>query len=147
MRYRRISATLNWNGGKPRIGIWLITAANSEYSTRETSIDTSITGSGQLFPGCQICIITLHCGRRIICSHIKLQSDLATCRDMSAVTIKLNLTDTLQHIIGTVSQIENLPAYYTKRTTAVALLRHLRGKFVQGPEIGKIVSLVEIAGH
>ena len=122
-----------------------MSAANSKYSLRETSIDTSITGFGQIFPGCQICIETLHCGMQIIGPHIKLRSDAATCRDMPAVKINVKLPDPLQHLIGTVPEIEKLPAYITKTTASIALLRNLREKLVQGPEVGKIESLVEIA--
>ena len=54
-------------------GIWVILSATDTFTMRESSMDSSNAFQVRTYPGCQICIIALECGKQITTPHLKIK--------------------------------------------------------------------------
>lgn len=125
-------------------GIWLITSATSTYSLVETNMDPRQQEMIR-FPGCTICIVTLECGRQLQGPNIKIRSDLSSCQKTPAVKLTVKLPTPIQQLLSSIPQVDDLP-YFTSRTEAsVEMLRTVRTKLQQMPQIADNTDLAKIA--
>ena len=74
-------------------GIWVILSATDTFTMRESSMDSSNALQVRTYPGCQICIITLECGKQITTPHLKIRSDLGSCHKIPATKIQVELSE------------------------------------------------------
>ena len=77
-------------------GIWIILSATDTFTMRESSMDSSNALQVRTYPGCQICIITLECGKQIT-THLKIRSDLGSCHKIPAIKTQVELSEPLKH--------------------------------------------------
>ena len=124
-------------------GIWLITSANADFTSRESSSLATSTSS-RSFVGCHFCIITLACGMQMHTGHIIIRSDLASCSTILAIRMRLSLPDPLQSLIMQVPPLDDLPLYTSKAEAGVTLLKAVRKKLISSPRVRQVNQLVEI---
>ena len=92
-------------------GIWVILSATDTFTMRESSMDSSNALQVRTYPGCQICLITLECGKQFTTTHLKIRSDLGSCHKIPAIKIQVELSGPLKHLLTEVPEIEQLPYF------------------------------------
>ena len=127
-------------------GIWLLTSAIDTYEMREYSLQEQHKSWNRLIPGCKICIITVACDFQVIVGdNIKIRSDLESCDKIPAKFIDVQLPDPLEHLIGAVPDVKDLPYFETRTEAGVTLLRKVRAELLRSPKIKTSEDLVRIA--
>ena len=124
-------------------GLWLITAANADFTFRDTSLATS--SSSRSFAGCHICIIALACCMQVHKGHIIIRTDLALCSTIPAIKLQLSLPDPLESLIMQVSPLDDLPLYTSKAEAGVTLLKAVRKQLISSPRVRQVNQLLETA--
>ena len=126
-------------------GIWVILSATDSFTMRESSMDSSDALQVRTYPCCQICLITLKCGKQITTPHLKIRSDLGSCHKIQAIQTEVELFDALKHLLTEVSEIDQLPYFNNKDQARITLIRHVQEKLIKMPSMRKTENLAEIA--
>ena len=71
-------------------GIWLITSTSPYFKFRESYMNATTTAGSTTVDGCQICLLSLSCGKKLIGPNVRIRSDLSTC--MKVPPLKQNVT-------------------------------------------------------
>ena len=126
-------------------GVWLVTSATKAYTLYETTSDSNTATGLTKYPGCNICIITLACGKQLTGPHITIRSDLQTCKSIPAIKIHVNLPDPLKHLLSEVPPVDEMPYFPTKSAAGVQMLTEIRQKLLTSPKLESTDKLMEIA--
>ena len=126
-------------------GIWLLTSASDFFTLREYSLNQKNAPKRREHPGCNICILTLDCGTQLISKHIKIRPDLNTCDKIKATRINVSLPDPLQSMLSELPDLEELPYFESKTDAGIKLLREVKTKLIDSPQLTKTDQLDAIA--
>ena len=126
-------------------GVWLITSATAAYTLIE--IDTASTTSSRIikYPGCQICIITLECGKQLVGPHIKIRSDLSTCEQLPAIKVTVTLPDPLAQLWSELPEVHDMTYFSTKSAAGIKTLKQVRESLLEAPKLRDPEKLLELA--
>ena len=113
-------------------GIWLPTSASPVFTLREYSVDNANVPHIKECPGCTVCLITLECGAQLISKFIKIRLDLQSCDKIPAKRIGGKLSDSLEHLIGAVYELNDLPYFETKPEANIQMIREVKQKLQHG---------------
>ena len=126
-------------------GIWLITSATGDFHLTESDMGSTNPSEGERFNGCQICIITLACGREMRGKNIRIRSDLSSCQDLAAIKLQVKLPDPLQGLMRELPDIDSLPYFTSKTDAGLQLLRSVRAELQMIPKVPDSERIQEIA--
>ena len=126
-------------------GIWLLTSASDSFTLREYNLNQKNAPKRREHPGCNICILTLDCGTQLISKHIKIRPDLNTCDKIKATRINVSLQDPLQSMLSELPDLEELPYFESKTDAGIKLLRDVKTKLIDSPQLTKTDQLDAIA--
>ena len=118
-------------------GIWLLTSASDSFILREYSLNQKNAPKRRDYPGCNICILTLDCGTQIISKHIKIRPDLNICDQIKATRINVSSPDPLQSMLSELPDLEELPYFESKIDAETRLLRDIKTKLIDSPQLTK----------
>ena len=123
-------------------GIWLITSANADFSSRELR---SSSQQGPSFPGCRISIISIECGVQLMTGNIKIRSDKSSCNEIPPIKLRVSLPNPLSSLIMEIPPLEDLPLSTSNAEAEVKLLREVRKELSKSPRVREVNQLIEIA--
>ena len=126
-------------------GIWLLTFASDSFTLREYSLNQQNAPKRREHPGCNTCILTLDCGTQLISKHINIRPDLNTCDKIKATRINVSLPDPLQSMLCELPDLEELPYFEFKTDAGIKLLREVKTKLIDSPQLTKTDQLDAIA--
>ncbi len=96
------------------IGRWLITAANENFTFRESKYFKRGYHLVNKTRGCRVCLIVLVCDSRIQTDNSILRPNLDTCSSMEHGKHTTHLADPLHHLLNMPSDINQLPNFQTR---------------------------------
>ena len=126
-------------------GIRLITSASAALSLSEYSLDEVNTRRREEHAGCNNCLKTLDCVTQLISKYKKIRPDLDSCYKIPAKRIAVNLPDNLSHLLSELPELWELPYFESKTDAGVKLLRDVRAKLIDSPQLTKMDQLDDIA--
>ena len=127
-------------------GIWLLTSATDGFNIRTYSLEKSIGNLGSTKDGCKICILPVECGYQVkVGDNIKLRPELEVCDRITPKFVDVKLPDPLEHLMGIVPSLENLPYFESRTVAGVDLMKKVRAKLIHSPKVESSEDLVKIA--
>ena len=103
-------------------GIWLRSSTSPNFKFRESYMNATTTAGSTMADRCQICLVSLSCGKQLIGSNVRIRSDLGTC--MTVPPLKLNVTqpEPMTRLFSLIATVDQLPHYNTRVEVNIQLL-------------------------
>ena len=76
---------------------------------------------------------------------IKIRPDLESCDKIPAKRISVSMLDPLAHLISTIPPMESLPYFESRTDAGISMMRQVKAKLIETPQLGIEGNLDEIA--
>ena len=89
----------------------------------------------------------LHCntGKQLVGTKIKIPSDLATCKQLPAIKINVQLPDPISNLLSELPELDDVPYYDTKTEAGVELFKEVKKKLFEIPNVQNQEQMRKIA--
>ena len=115
-------------------GIRLITPTSPNCKFRESYMNATTTAGSTMIDGCQICLVSLSCGKQLIGPNVRMRSDLSTCMNVPPLKLNVTLTEPMARLVSLISTVDQLPHYNTRVDADIQLLNSLKLELQSQPD-------------
>ena len=123
----------------------MITSATSAYTLFESDIESTTASGVEKFLGCNICIVTLECGKQLVGPIIKIRSVLATCEQLQAIKINVQLPDPLSNLLSELPELEDMPYNDSKTEAEIEVFKEVKKNLLEIPNAQNQEQMKKIA--
>ena len=115
-------------------GIWLITSTSSNFKFRESYMNATTTAGSTTIDGCQICLVSLRCGKQLIGPNVRIRSDLSTCMKVPPLKLNVTLPEPMARLFSLIPTVDQLPHYNTRVEANIQLLSSMKLELQSQPD-------------
>ena len=126
-------------------GIWLITSTSPKFKFREPYLNATTTAGFTIVEGCQICLVSLRCGKQLIGPNVRIRSDLSTCMKVPPLKLTVTLPEPMARPFSLIPTVDQLAHYNTRVEANIQLLKSLKLELQSQPDHSKRSGLNYIA--
>ena len=97
-------------------------------------MNATTTAGSIMVDGCQICLVSLSCGKQLIGPNVRIRSDLSTCMKAPPLKLKVTLLEPMARLFSLIPTVDQLPHYNTRVEANIQLLNSLKLELQSQPD-------------